>query len=135
MKLLNDLNIKILSLKKEKADISSEIAEVQRKRSEKGANSSELDAERVELIADAADVDREISIANAQIKYLIAPMQEREKRTDSIRILVSALLQNKKPNSDIDDLIRTAITIEDRIQSAVPFPILPDQKDLDLIEY
>ena len=125
MNILNELNAKAYELRKEKADITAEISEIQCRRSAKGANTAALDQEKAELIADAADVDRELTVLSAQIKYLAAPTQERDKRVDAIRLLVAALLTSNKPLTSYAKVVNTAIDLEDQIQSRIPQPVMP----------
>ena len=131
MNTLEELNVKILNLRKEKADITAEITETQRKRSEKGANTFALDQEKAELIADAGDVDREITIATAQVKCLLQCIAERDAKVDAIRMLVVALVNSGKPVLNPDKLIEFAVRIEDSIQASIPQPVLPDIENYD----
>jgi len=128
MNTLEELNVKILGLRKEKADITAEITETQRKRSEKGANTFALDQEKAELIADAGDVDREITIATAQVKCLLQCIAERNTKVDAIRMLVAASLSS---GSTPDIALRRAAQVEEKIQALVPLPVLPDIENYD----
>ena len=131
METLEQMNVKVYALRKEKADIAAEISEIQRKRTEKNADTQALDAEKIELVADSADIDRDLSIIGAKIKYLVAPMQERDKRADAIRLIVAALVTSGKPLLNPSKLIELAAQIEDSIQASLPNPVLPDIENYD----